>query len=600
MTKPLRTSASAIETADPKHDGCYRKWFLQNVLKLPQLPRESTTFGTVLHSVVERYLLADMNGTIKGKPVELYPVGWEQPLDRYGKREKLAISLEEQALAKSLIEKAIAEGILMRVEGRQIEKEFNNWEFMEGVTAKGFIDLLEPGAIRDHKTTKDMKWAKSVSPDASEYLGDNIQMMFYAYWYYTKGGYDQSKPLTLAHQYYVKNPQKPHVEKREVTTTWEKVEQFMNERIAPVVEMMLVYRDTKNIDDIPLPSCPASACRKYGGCPFARICTNLETVDGYTERINRELTGVNSTDYKQLALELTKEGDKTMESPMQKKIREMREKQTGATSAPSPAPAVEAPKAVTAPAPVAPAPAADRQAAPWHFQGCKACADSPILGTNSQGTACRICDIMCKKTGVKTSSDFKWKVEAGKLVVMDGTEVVLESPTNEEPTAKEVVEAKPEPKKAAKVKPTPAPVVEPEPVVTEQEYVVEEPAERAPFEDCDITTERDRFTILIGCAVVESKVKGGGKYGSPACRVTAEELMIVVETEMIRLLGAAKWSGMNTFEKRDAVTLMSEQIANSLGGSTLTVTRLPKSTLLETVVMGIRPYAKEVIQAVAE
>ena len=600
MTKPLRTSASAIETADPKHDGCYRKWFLQNVKKLPQLPRESTTFGTVLHSVVERYLLADMNGTIKGKPVELYPVGWEQPLDRYGKREKLAISLEEQALVKSLIEKAIAEGILMRVEGRQIEKEFTNWEFMDGVTANGFIDLLEPGAIRDHKTTKDMKWAKSVKPDADEYLGDNIQMMFYAYWYYTVGGFNRSLPLTLAHQYYVKNPAKPHVEKREVTTNWEKVEQFMKERIAPVCEMMLVYRDAKKIEDIPLPACPASACRKYGGCPFAKICTNLETVDGYTERINRELTGVNSTDYKKLANELTKEGDKTMsESPMQKKIREMREKQTGASSAP--APAVEAPKVVTAPAPAAPAAAAQR--APWHFQGCKACADSPILGTNSQGTACRICDIMCKKTGVKTSSDFKWKVEAGKLVVMDGTEVVLESPTNKEPTAKEVVEAKPEPKKAAKAKPAPAPVVEPEP---DPEHVVVETVdtaqipERGPFEDCDITTERERFTILIGCAVVESKVKGGGKYGSPACRVTAEELMIVVETEMIRLVGATKWQGMNTFEKRDAVTLMSEQIAESLGGSTLTVTRLPKSTMLETVVMGIRPYAKEVIQAVAE
>jgi hypothetical protein len=600
MTKPLRTSASAIETADPKHDGCYRKYYFQNVLKLPQLPRESTTFGTVLHSVVERYLLADMNGTIKGKPVELYPVGWEQPLDRYGKREKLAISLEEQALVKSLIEKAIAEGILMRVEGRQIEKEFNNWEFMEGVVANGFIDLLEPGAIRDHKTTKDMKWAKSVSPGASEYLGDNIQMMFYAYWYYTKGGYDKSLSLVLAHQYYVKNPQKPHVEKREVTTTWEKAEQFMNERIAPTVEMMLVYRDAKKFDDIPLPACPASACRKYGGCPFAKICTNLETVDGYTERINRELTGVNSTDYKQLALELTKEGDKTMESPMQKKIREMREKQTGATSAPAPAPVAEV-KKPEAPAP-APAPAADRQRAPWHFQGCKACADSTILGTNSQGTACRICDIMCKKTGVKTSSDFAWKVEAGKLVVLDGTEPVLEVTTNEPPTAKEVVEAKPEPKKATKAKAAPAPVVEPEPapVVAEPGYVIVEPAERGPFEDCDITTERERFTILIGCAVVESKVKGGGKYGSPACRVTAEELMIVVETEMIRLLGAAKWQGMNTFEKRDAVTLMSYQIAESLGGSTLTVTRLPKASLLETVVMGIRPYAKEVIQAVTE
>jgi len=302
------------------------------------------------------------------------------------------------------------------------------------------------------------------------------------------------------------------------------------------------------------------------------------------------------------------------ESPMQKKIREMREKQTGAT----------APIAPTPPAPVAEvkkeeaqkveAPAAEVQRAPWHFQGCKACADSAILGMNISGTACRICDIMSKKTGVKTSSDFKWKVEAGKLVVLDGTEVVLESKVSEPPTAKEVVEAKPAPVKVKKEKPVPRD--EPELVnipdvkgtVLQSAFgeVLVAPAlgeslsERGPFMDLDITTERERFTILIGCAVIESKIKGGGKFGSPACRVTAEELMIVVETEMIRLMGAAKWTEMNTFAKRDAIQAMSEQIAESLGGSTLTVTRLPKASLLETVVMGIRPYAKDVIMAVTE
>ncbi len=255
---------------------------------------------------------------------------------------------------------------------------------------------------------------------------------------------------------------------------------------------------------------------------------------------------------------------------------------------------------------------------------------------NISGTACRICDIMSKKTGVKTSSDFKWKVEAGKLVVLDGTEVVLESKVSEPPTAKEVVEAKPAPVKVKKEKPVPRD--EPElvnipdvkgtvlqkPVPRDEPELVNIPdvkgtvlqsafgevlvapalgeslSERGPFMDLDITTERERFTILIGCAVIESKIKGGGKFGSPACRVTAEELMIVVETEMIRLMGAAKWTEMNTFAKRDAIQAMSEQIAESLGGSTLTVTRLPKASLLETVVMGIRPYAKEVIQAVME
>jgi hypothetical protein len=100
--------------------------------------------------------------------------------------------------------------------------------------------------------------------------------------------------------------------------------------------------------------------------------------------------------------------------------------------------------------------------------------------------------------------------------------------------------------------------------------------------------------------VSESKVKGGGKFGSPACRMTGGELMIVVETEMMRTLGATKWAEMNTFAKKDAVSLMSEQIADALGGSTVVVSRLPKASLMEAVILGISPYASEVVEAVAE
>ena len=599
--KPLKVSASTIATADPKDDGCFRKWYLQNYLKLPQLPMGSTTFGSVLHEVCERYLHGDSNGLVNGKPVNLYPVGWEHPLDRDGNFEKHSISMEEQAIIKNLIATSIEEGILMRVEGREIEKKFDNWEFMDGVVGKGFIDLLEPGAIRDHKTTKSMRWAKSIKSDAKTYLGRNIQMMLYAFWYYTEGGFDKSKPLTLSHQYYCKDPKKPHVERREVSVTWEKVERFMLERIAPTVEMMLVYRDVKKWDDIPLPDDPASACRKYGGCPFARICTNLETVEGYTERINRELTGVNSTDYKKLAKELNPEGETQMsESAMQKKIREMREKQTGTT-----APAAEEAEEVVEEVEVVEEPAAEpplnnQQKAPWHFDGCKACSENPVLGMNSQGLPCRLCDIMTnnenKKEGTNnpTSTDFNWKVEEGKLVVMDGEEVVVESTIAEEPTAKEQVET-------VSVDTTPATDI----FKDHKEFVDCDTPEGAfnkgAFEDLEQDTKlRQGFTIMIGCVVTESKVKGGGKFGSPACRVTAEELMIIVNTEMIRVLGASKWNGMNNFAKCDAVEAMAEHIADAVGNSTLIVTRLPKASLMETVIMGIRPYAKEVIQALAE
>jgi len=609
MTPLLKTSASAIDTADPVNDGCFRKWYLQNFMKLPQLPMGSTTFGSVLHEVCERYLHADSNGLVDGKPVDLYPIRWDHPLDRRGKREKHAISLEEQAIVKGLITTSIEEGILMRVEGREIERKFENWEFMEGVLGKGFLDLLEPGAIRDHKSTKSMKWAKSINPTAKSYLGGNLQLMFYAYWYYTKGGYDKTLPLALSHQYYCKDPKKPHVERREVTVTWDKVEKYMIERIAPVVEMMLVYREVEKWDDIPLPDNVAASCRKFGGCPFARICTNLESVEGYTERINRELTGVNSTDYKQLANELNTKGNTQMseESPMQKRIRLMREKQTGTTAPTVPEIKEKVEKAQEKIQEAVTTPATDQakqQRAPWHFQGCKACSESPILGLNSQGTACKICDIMSKKTGVQTSADFKWEVAEGKLIVKDGEEVVLESKIAEEPTTKEQVEVetKVEPVVETKVEPVVETKVEPEPTPPSDEPTDEElaPDEQGPFEDLEQAVLRERFTIMIGCVVTESKVKGGGKFGSPACRLTAEELLIIVNTEMSRILGASHWTNMNSFAKRDAIAAMANQIADSLGGSTLIVTRLPKSSLLEAVIMGIRPFAKEVIQALAE
>jgi hypothetical protein len=617
--KPLRTSASDLETCDPKASGCYRKWFLKKIAKLPEPATKSTVFGDVLHAVCERFLLADENGNLNGKPVELYPEGWERPINRYtGQPTKEAVTLEEQAIIKALISKAIIEGVLMRVEGRKIERKIDRFEIYPGVVLNGFIDLLEPDAIRDHKTTKSMDWAKSIKRDAKESLYKNVQLMTYAYWYYTEGGHSKELPLKLSHQYFVTNPDKTHVEKREISVTWAEVEEFFSDRIAPTLDDMLKYREVKDYSEIPLPIDVASACRKYGGCPFTRICTEQETVNEYKKRLETQAAGVTETNYTEVAKDL-QQGEKKMSNPMMDKIKAMQAAKRGeAPAAPAPAPVtVAAPPPPPPPAPVAPPPepvaakaekpaASEKPKAPWYFSGCKSCAENDILGLNSKGTtACRICDMMTKKLGGKDSSQYKWTVADGKLTVSEGGQEVMTNQVVTSPvTSKEVIA-----EEAAIPSTIPAPEPTPEPI-----YVVVPPppepepvAEAAPvsseetvFEGLDIASEREKFTVLIGCAVIESKVKGGGKLGSPSCRVTSEELLILVEAEMVRIMTASRWESLNGFQKREAVGIYSKQIAELLGASTLTVARLPKASLLETIVLGIRPYAGTVIQALAD
>ncbi len=618
ILKPLRTSATDIETCDPKADGCYRKWYLKKVAKLPELPTDSTVFGDVLHAVCERFLLADENGDFNGKPVVLYPEGWEFPINRYtGERAKEGISFAEQCIINNLISKAISEGILTRVPGREIERQIQNFPIMEGVTLNGFIDLLEPNAIRDHKSTKSMTWAKSIKPDAENSLYKNIQLMVYAYWYYTKGGHSKSKPVALSHQYFVKDATKPHVEKREISVTWPEVEAFFKGRIAPTLEMMLTYRDCEKYSDIPLPVDVAAACRKFGGCPFTKICTEQETVNDYRKRIEAQISGTNNTNYALLATAGAVKGEEQMStSPMLDKIKAMQAAKKGGTPAPvASAPATPASPPAPTPAPVvtapAPAPASTptKPRAPWYNEVCSSCRDNDTLGLNSKGTgACKICDSFNRKAGIKTSDAYTWSVMDGKLLVGDmvlevtapvtAKEVVAQEAPAPAPEVATFQEARREAQQEEIVEvPAPAPVVvetAPAPVVA----VEPAPASDTVFEGLEISTEREKFSILIGCVIAEGKVMGKGKLGSPSCRITGEELMVIVEQEMLRISPA--WATMNGFAKRDALQGFAKDIALLLGASTLIITRLPRASLLEAVVMGIRPYAGCVIQALAE
>ena len=617
--KEYWSSASAIETADPKADGCYRKHYFQKVMKLPRLPFGASTFGEVIHSVCERYLEADDNGNVNGEPVELYPKDWESPINRYtGLPAKEQATLPEQALIKALIVASISEGVLMRVEGREIEKELI-YSPMAGVKIKGYIDLLEPGAIRDHKSTKSMKWAKSVKrkkdrswPKAA--LALNIQLNLYAHWYYTAGEYDKALPVKISHQYYLKDLDKPHVEKREVELTWPEVEKFFTERIAPVLEMMMVYRDAETWQDVPLPCNVSASCRKFGGCEFQTICTEQETVKEYRKRIEQELTGKNETNYKQVAHDLQKEGDPMAESAMMKKIRRKEKAKAGGarpTATPTPvAQEAAAPPAATLPPiapPAAPAETTGKQRAPWYIEGCKLCTKNDILGMKKgNASPCVICDSKQKKLeGGLSSEDYIWEVDAGVLEVFTQEgEPVITLAVAEPATAKEVVAA---PVEEVKLVEEVKPIVNAVPPIVNEAPAVQKAAE-APavqgegtvFEGAEILTDREKFKVMIGVACTESRVKGGGKFGSPSCRITSEELVQVVQNEMIKLLTATRWQSMNSFERRDAVGVYGEQIALMLGSSTIIVATPTRATLEEAIIKAIRPYAGEVWQALAQ
>lgn len=155
----LSTSASQFETFDL----CQRKWWLSKVRKLEEPTTGSQVFGTVLHAVIERFLLADDlgRGADGLTAVCLYPEGWEVAKNRYGnscpkckgtKAQFPAVQYEDlnpaelppcnacfgtgvecegridalqQDAIKRLVTAAIENGVLERLPGRRVEQGFN-------------------------------------------------------------------------------------------------------------------------------------------------------------------------------------------------------------------------------------------------------------------------------------------------------------------------------------------------------------------------------------------------------------------------------------------------------------------------------------------
>lgn len=450
----LRTSPSQMADLDL----CARKWWFKAIRRLPEEDKGFRDFGTALHAVVERYYRADALGRDRetGGPVELYPEGWRVVRERdreTGEEVRREISLVEAAQIQKLVAAAISDGVLERRGDEEIEQGFLV-DVVESdgvrVQMKGYIDLarVASGEVQDHKTTKDLRYAKS-----REALAVDPQMLCYAHVVLEKArtgaapGFEvvALDRVRIQHNVFVKDPLRPVVRVTPVDLSADQVERGWA-GIQRRAERMVLLSRKERWHELPDPS--PGACRAYGGCPFLGICGGRETEEDHRERVLREKR------HKAAQAAKTEENERqTQERPRaQGEESEMTDKkgpfahraaaaepQTPETpfaaSGPSkifsgrapaqratvvppsdPAPERAAPAEVAAPAPVAAEPHDPQERPPWANPECVSCEGR---GFQSQGTGrpCRICDAWARQEGRRTSSDYAVAVdESGRLI----------------------------------------------------------------------------------------------------------------------------------------------------------------------------------------
>jgi RecB family exonuclease len=234
MKKPFsHVSPSQIAT----YTTCPRQWYYNKVLGLPVPQKPSAALGEAVHSTIEAYLET-------GDPIDLHVVA--RPAQA---------KLDELRALDPLVE-------------TKMERPLRN-----GLTFIGRIDLLalQQRLVVDHKTTSDLKYAKS-----EEELQHDVQMLSYAYEVYcrnpgpevrvahnvllTRGG-----PATRYTETTVSAPQ--------ILAGWSRIQDVTDEMIR-----------TARLDSPSEVREDRSQCEKYGGCAFKDQCKALWLARGERAR----------------------------------------------------------------------------------------------------------------------------------------------------------------------------------------------------------------------------------------------------------------------------------------------------------------------------
>lgn len=421
---------SSVETFD---ELCNRKWwFTQGPNPLPEMPRDYFDFGTTLHGIIERYMLADELGRDPktGEEVNLYPDGWDS-----------LVNGTAAALIKELFTLAVEQGVIVRYPTNKKPEEYIETGMERFLYEKdgikiyilGTIDFMHPEGITDWKSTKNFKYAKSVGA-----LKKNPQLLIYAMEFLQRKaeeGEELPETVELIHGVFSKDPANKKVKKTVARVTKEHVFSYWQSLLDTTIPAMLEVFKIKTWEQVPGPSDVSKACNAYGGCSFRGICGRRETVASYTRRVTTaikqaeelKLRKTNNGTQMTLLESLQNKGAKPQAASQAAPARQVPPAATGMRSVnpvppsmPKGSPMAAAPKgkpispAAPPPAASAPAPAVERRlptkaaqiaaqsipkakeleapptvSPPWALGACKACKGS---GFNTLGNPCRICD----------------------------------------------------------------------------------------------------------------------------------------------------------------------------------------------------------------
>ena len=562
---------------------CDRKWWFRRVCRLPVIEgQEKFVFGNVLHAVIQRWLLADERGRDpEGKPIEIYPEGWEQDKGDDGKVNG-RINKREAQLIRMLVSKAVDSGLLRRTPGRKIEREFEI-QIIPGVGYIGALDVEDPEGVEDHKSTKARKWISSETD-----LANDPKMLSYAeIW---RRLYPESDVVRLRLNYMVKDPDDLFTKPVEVLVPAPDVERFWNETIMPGAERMLAMKKARTpVTEwarIPGPKNPG-VCKKYGGCTFAAICARMKTPTVYAEEINRangKLPPIPETPstpkpaktpmgiFKKAGVKPAPAAPATVvtsQTAVEETVEELVPSAAPAKAAPAPAPAAEA---VVAP--------------PWAVKGCVPCKGTGLI--LSKGRACKACDSVQGQRNGPQSSGFDVEFEADGSVSWSLKAGSEQPQVPTPPPAPKAAPAKPQAAPAASVqvtapvtaaKPKTVKVVAPKPTPVAAPAMVAVPSgETMPPVEPD---QPEGFRLFINCLPL------GGSYLDLAA-ILADE-----GAELANEKGAESFYALDSFKRRDMLASVAGSVAKEkLAGRD--VVAIGGSQDLKAYVEALRPLATEV------
>jgi len=590
----MQISASQLETFAAKDTGCRRKWVFQSHLYLPEAMSKKFAFGTVTHSVAERWLRADRTGRDEtGKEVDLFPEGWETESDRFS-GESMTLDPREAKLIRVLIDKAIEEGMLERERGRKVEHEFrvpvcqvaNPDGTVCQVHVKGYIDIMFPGGVEDHKTTKSKRYCKSANK-----LRQTIQMLLYGkilLLHYEEKGRTPPEVLSLCHNYFVKDFDNPEIRKVVTQVPISEIEEFWNELVIPAATEMVFLKRADHWSQVPGPDSPASACNAYGGCTFRSICNKNETVPRYKARIEslQQQQGLSRVKHTtQDTKEVTVAFGSLEEALAARKAKKKGKKGTKKAPAASTTKGVNPPKTREAEEKEEAAEAAPTHAnpAPWADADCMACEGG---GMNTRGNPCKICVAEAPgklhpsnfDKGVTSEGDILWTHKQTK-------ETTKTSPEVGEVEAKTIDKASKAPAKRTKKKaskksaPKPEPVEEDEP---EPEDSAEAPALVAQAQAQ--ATGRGIFGLYFGCRPVNCPSTDLGsilnEFGAALGKKRGEN-------------GETSYYSLHAFSRRDWLTQVAGKIAGRISGPVV-VQRVATPDEIS-LAAALRPFAQFVV-----